>query len=222
MATAITTAGKYQLFKQGWSGIANKIKLYTNLGVLVDTQSVTFTWNSTNKTIEPNADVVFDVSAGVNDVAYIELIYDDTSTDTVLYTKDLSSLYDFPTSGTLTIENWAIGVSSSEFTDDGKNALLTDGLEPEISKASLILGNTSVTVNASFTANSSSGRLNADSTIIFNVPGGTTGISQFTLSSYTSTPLPLETPLFVKTFNTTYDFTNKGTLSISSFYLQVS
>lgn len=218
--TAITTAGKYRMFKTGWKNYANKIKLYTDLGTLVDTQTVTFSYNSTNKTIEPTADVVFDVSSGTNDVSYVELIYDDTSTDTVLYTKELPALYDFPTAGTLTIDNWAIGITSSDVTDNGKSALLQLGWENRINRAILYTTtNTQVDVNTvSFTANAGTGALNASATIVFDVSAGTSNVSKVTLGY---TPETIISEYYTKAFSTTYSFTNAGTLSVSGFTISL-
>jgi hypothetical protein len=217
--TAITTAGKYRMFKTGWKNYANKIKLYTDLGTLVDTQTVTFSYNSTNKTIEPTADVVFDVSSGTNDVSYVELIYDDTSTDTVLYTKELPALYDFPTAGTLTIDNWAIGITSSDVTDTGKSNLLQNGWESKLIEADLLTSSDVVvdTNVVSFTANAGTGALNASATIVFDVSAGTSNVAKIQVGDNPS----LFIAYYTKSFSTTYSFTNAGTLSVSGFTISL-
>lgn len=227
--TAITTAGKYRMFKTGWKNYANKIKLYTDLGTLVDTQTVTFAYNSTNKTIEPTANVVFDVSSGTSNVSYVELIYNDTLTDTVLYTKELPALYDFPTAGTLTIDNWAIGITSSDVTDEGKSVLLQSGWESLIDEARLLTGTieTVDTKTVSFSANAGTGALNANATIVFDVPAGTSNISKIVIGDWRDDPdgagpiVAVFYSFYTKSFSTTYSFTNAGTLSVSGFTISL-
>lgn len=227
MATAITTAGKYRMFKTGWKDYANKIKLYTDLGTLVDTQNVTFAYNDTNDTIEPTTDIVFDVASSTNDVSYVELIYDDTSSDTILYTKDLPALYDFPTAGTLTIDNWSIGISSSDVTSYGKEELLSSGWEGIVNQADLLTTTNSVvdSNSVSFTANAGTGALNASATIVFDVSSGTSNVAKIRIGNFKPSPgAPLPDVFldyYTKTFSSTYNFTNAGTLSVSGFTISL-
>ena len=218
--TAITTAGKTQLFSTGWKDYANKIKLYKEADAVnpVDTQSVTFTYNSTTKTIEPTADIVFDVTSGTQDVSYVELIYDNGVTDTVLYTKTLDTLYDFPTAGTLTIDNWSIGISSSNITNVGKEVLLTLGWAGlDIAMVENQAETFQSTEGTSFTV--TSGELVCDETLIFAMDAGSSA-TKILIGYLGGAGSP--TYYYSENFTTTYSFTNAGNLSVANFKVLLS
>lgn len=217
MATAITTAGKYQMFKTGWRDYANKVKLYTDANVLVDTQNVTFSFS--NGTLVAT-NIVFDVGTGTNDVSYVELIYANGGTDTVLYTKDLDSLYDFPTAGTLTIETWTISISSSEVTTAGRSQLLQNGWEGMDIAMVEAQGAVQFFKGTGFTANAGNGTLPCDDTVIFDITAGTSSINIFAVGFLGGLAQP--SLYYIRSLPQGYSFTNAGTLSVSGFVLNLS
>jgi len=173
MATAVTELGSYELFNSGWESKIAWARLYTNLDVLVDEQACSFTYSGS--TLNPTADIVFDVGAGVNDVAYIILGYTTgTPLDIEMYSKDLPALYDFTTAGTLTVDSWAITLGGTSLTADGRPVLAQDGFVSTIVSAKLynasdtLLDTQSVTMSAS----PSTGVMSPTADIVFDVATG--------------------------------------------------
>lgn len=215
MITAITTLGKYHLFKSGWTTRINKINLYTDTGVLVGTQAVTFVFGS--EKISPTAQIEFEVTAGTNDVSYVSLIYNDGSSDIVLYNKSFSLLYDFPTAGYLRIEAWEIGVTATNSVTWDTQYLFTMGWETTldwvgayIGQSDTLVGNGAIT---GVTANVSTGELECDDTII-SIPASTTGINTLTFAYLGSLSNPIV--MYKVELGTSYSFTNEGTLLIEN------
>lgn len=217
MTTAITTLGKYHLFKSGWTTRINKINLYTDTGVLVDTQAVTFAYSGSTQKISPTAQIEFDVTAGTNDVSYVSLIYNDGSNDIVLYNKSFAILYDFPTTGYLRIEAWEIGINATNSVTWDREYLFTQGWETlldwvgaYIGQSDTLVGNGAIT---GVTANVSTGELECDDTII-SIPASTTGINTLTFAYLGSLSNPIV--MYKVELGTSYSFTNEGTLLVEN------
>jgi len=124
MADKLLYSG-YNLFTGGFTSNIQWIRLYTQTGVLVDEQPVTFTYQ-TDK-IEITADVVFEVPASTNDVSYVIVGRTQTPLDFLYYRKMLDVLYDFTTAGTLTIDSFTFAVTGAPLQPDGREALFTTG-----------------------------------------------------------------------------------------------
>ena len=137
MATAVTTLGKHYLFFSGWTTRVVQATLYTATNSIVDTQAVTLSYNSTTNVLSPTADIVFDVEAETEDVAYVSIDGFNDPLYYPIYTKDLPSLYDFTTAGTLTIDSWDITFGGTHLLDAGKDLLVTVGLTTKITWAKL-------------------------------------------------------------------------------------
>jgi hypothetical protein len=219
MATFTTTDGKILLFSNGWtnsSGI-RQAKLYTSGNVLVDTQSISFTYNSQFGTIFATADVIFNVPSGTNNVAYIKLF--ETVTNKEIYSKDLPALYDFATAGTLTVDSWVFTLSSTRLLIDGKSALWQTGLESVVTWAKLYTSTNVLvnTQNVDFLVNDVTGQFEGNVNIIFNVPSGTNNINYVVLG-YTS---GTDVQLYKRIFSSNYNFATAGTLTISSWVIYI-
>lgn len=215
MTTGITTAGKYQLFKNGWTTKINRVKLYTDTDVLVDTQNVTFSF-STDK-IVPTATIEFDVDAGTLDVSYVSLIYFDGSNEHVLFNKSFSVLYDFPTQGYLRITAWNITVNAANSITWDREYLFTQGWESWLDWVGAYIGQSDTLVGNGFvggvTANASTGELNCDNVII-NIPASTNGINTLRFAYLGSLNDPVT--FYRLELGTSYNFTNDGKLIISN------
>lgn len=219
MATAVTTSGKYNLFKNGWITKINSIRLYTSTNVLVDTQSVTFAYNSGDQSIRPTANIVFNVAGGTNNVSYVE-IGNQTGLWDVLYTKDLPELYSFSTAGTLTIDSFILTLSSSFLLTQGKADLWQNGWESKITTAKLYTsGDVLVDTNdIAFTANISTGAFPMTGTEVFDVAGGTNNVNYITLGYNDGT----DKVLYKRIFITNYSFPTTGTLTVSAWSITVA
>lgn len=107
--TYLTVQGKSDIWTQGFEEITFA-KLYTSSDVLVDTQTTSFTTNTGTGALNCDADIIFDVAGGTNNVYYIQLGYNDGS-DKFDYKRLLSTTYNFTTTGTLKVDSWAFTVS---------------------------------------------------------------------------------------------------------------
>lgn len=225
MATQVYSNGKFVLFNNGWVSQINKAYLYTNTGVQVDAQDVTFAYNAGDQSIRPTADIIFDVSGGTNDVSYVEIGQFIEGVDpapalfTPYYRRDFASLYDFINTGTLTIDAFTLTLSNSYLTTVGKEKLWTAGFE-SITWAKLYTSGDSLidTKTTSFTTSNSTYNLICDADIIFDVTGGTTNVSYATLGYTDGTPVIL----YNRPLPTTYSFPTTGTLKIDSWTINIS
>jgi len=104
-----TTTGKTELLNNGWESKIEWAKLYTTGNVLVNTQSTTFATNSSTGAFNCSADIVFPVTGGTTNVSYISLGYTNGS-DVVLYQRTMSPTYNYPTEGTLRVDDWSITI----------------------------------------------------------------------------------------------------------------
>ena len=221
MATAVSTKGKYLLFKEGWVTPVVKAFLFTTTGSQVDSVDVTLSYNSTTNVLSPTADLVFDVEAETEDVAYVTLNHL-VSSDPVLlydtiYTKDLPSLYDFTTAGTLTIDSWDITFGGTHLLDAGKDLLVTVGLTTKITWAKLYTSADALldTQNVTFTSSSGTGIMSPTADIVFNVASGTA--SYITLGFTDGT----DVVCYKRTLSSTYTFATAGTLTVDTWSITI-
>lgn len=217
MATAVSTAGKHELFTYGWTTRVAWAKLYTNLDVLVDTQAVTLTYNAGVMT--PSADIVFSVASGTNDCSYVEIGYTSGgSVEIVLYTKDLPQLYDFATAGTLTIDSWEISVGGTGLQTTGRDELCTEGWTSNITWVKLYTSGDVLldTQNATFASNAGTGIMSPSGVITFNVAGSQT--AAYAMIGYTD---GTDKGLFKKIFSSPYAFATAGTLKVNSWEITI-
>lgn len=214
MTTAITTLGKYHLFKSGWTTRANRIKLYTNNDTLVDTKTVTFTYASDKLSLSASA--VFDVGAGTEDVSYVSLVYNDGSNDVVLYNRSLGVLYDFPTTGTFTVNTWVFSISAPDSMLLDRQSLFTTGWEImdalDFYKTDVQVAGT--TYNGQLLANISTGELVCGVNPIVKIASGNTGINRIRFG-YLGGGSTM-TPYYSETLPFSYSFTNAGTLMVEN------
>ena len=214
MITAITTLGKYHLFKSGWTTRANRIKLYTDNDTLVDTKTVTFTYASNNLSLSASA--VFDVGAGTNDVSYVSLVYNDGSNDVVLYNRSLGVLYDFPTAGTFTVNTWVFSISAPSSLLMDRQSLFTTGWEVidalDFYKTDTPVSGT--TFENQLTANISTGELVCAVNPIVNISAGNSGINRIRFG-YLGSGGSM-TPYYSESLSLSYSFTNAGTLMVEN------
>jgi hypothetical protein len=218
MATSVSTLGKYYLLFSGWTTRIVRAKLYTSSNVLVATETVTFSYNSTTNILSPTAPIVFDVAEAVDDVAYVVIEGFNDPTYYAIYTKDLPSLYDFTTAGTLTVSSWEITFSGSYLLDAGKDILVTEGLSSKITWAKLynasnvLLDTQSVTMSAS----SSTGIMQPTADIVFDVATG--GVASYIRLGYTDGS---DVICYQRTLPSTYTFTTAGTLTVDSWFITI-
>ena len=214
MITSITTLGKYHLFKSGWTTRANRIKLYTDNGTLVDTKTVTFTYASNNLSLSASA--VFDVGAGTNDVSYVSLIYNDGSNDVVLYNRSLGVLYDYPTAGTFTVNTWAFSISAPTSLLMDRESLFKYGWEImdalDFYKTDVVVSGTGF--EGQLSTNISTGELVCAVNPIVNISAGNTGINRIRFGYLGS--LSNMTPYYSEALPSSYSFTNAGTLTVEN------
>ena len=214
MADTIYEVGKTDLFNNGWTSKITWARLYTDTGVLVDQQSVTFTYVTDH--IQPTADIVFEVSSATDDISYITLGYT-SGLDAILYRKDLSQLYDFTTSGILTVDTFTIGLTGSSLQPDGRQALFTTGWNTTITKLRINNAGGAVgTVSCDFDVDGSYD-FALDSQVVFEVSAGTNGINNAQLLNssntvYWSKTLPSPAP---------YNFTTAGELRINTWVISI-
>lgn len=214
MADTIYEVGKTDLFNNGWTSKIAWARLYTDTGVLVDQQSVTFTYVTDH--IQPTADIVFEVSSATNDISYITLGYT-SGLDAILYRKDLSQLYDFTTSGILTVDTFTIGLTGSSLQPDGRQALFTTGWNTTITQLRINNAGGAVgTASCDFDVDGSYD-FALDSQVVFEVSAGTNGINNAQLLNssntvYWSKTLPSPAP---------YNFTTAGELRINTWVISI-
>lgn len=220
MATQVYTSGKYTLFKDGWTSRINQIRLYTNTNTLVNTQSVTFAYNSGDQSIRPSANIVFNVAGGTNNVAYVIIGRETGGIFTEYYSKDLPELYSFSTAGTLTIDSFILTLSSSFLLTQGKADLWQSGWESKITTAKLYTSGDALvdTNDIAFTANVSTGAFPMTGTEVFDVAGGTNNVNYITLGYNDGT----DKVLYKRTFISNYNFPTAGTLTVSSWSITVA
>jgi len=219
MPTALTVLGKYTLFRDGWTGRINQIRLFTKTNTLVNTQSVTFAYNSGDQSIRPTANIVFNVASGTIDASYAIIGRESGGIFTEYYSKDLPEEYDFPTAGTLTIDSFILTLSSTYLLTQGKADLWQSGWESKITTAKLYTSVDALvdTNDIAFTANISTGAFNMTGTEIFDVAGGTNNVNYITLGYNDGT----DKVLYKRTFISNYSFPTTGTLTVSSWSMQV-
>ena len=224
----ITAEGKSKLFNSGWTSNITKAYLYTSSDVLVNTQDVTFTYSGGY--LQPSADIVFSVAAGVTNVAKVQIGYTFTNplppNQTLfasLYEEALDTTYNFATAGTLTIDSWQINIAGTSLVAAGKEALFTTGWGTAITKAKLYTsGNVLVnTQTVDFDVVSYSGgtdyKLEVDAPIVFSVSTTTSNITYITLTKTDDTvlysrTLPSPAP---------YNFTTPGTLTVPTWVITI-
>jgi hypothetical protein len=217
MATLVTSYGKNALFTAGWTTAIVRARLYTNLDALVDTQTIAMAYNSSTDTLSPTADIVFAVGAGVNDVAYVEIGFIDGGSLWVgFYSKDLPSLYDFSTAGTLTIDSWAITFGGTSLTVAGKDVLVPSGFTSTVVSAKLynasdvLLDTQSVTL----TSSAGTGIMSPTADIVFNVATG--GVAYY-ITLVTSGAVAV----YKRILSTSYTFTTAGTLTVDAWSITI-
>ena len=214
----LTADGKLVLFNNGWSTQITKAYLYTSSNVLVNTQNVTFTYSGGY--LQPSADIVFSVAAGTTNVAYVEIGYV-SGLFVPFYREDLSTTYNFPTAGTLTIDSWQINIAGVSLEAAGKEALFTTGWNTSITKAKLYTsGNVLVnTQTVDFDTVSISGGTDydfeVDSPIVFSVSTATSNITYVTLTNNS------DTVFYTRTLSSPapYNFVTAGSLTISTWVM---
>ena len=221
--TAVTTYGSYLMFNDGWVGNVNYARLYTSADVLVDTQFFTMSHTAGTTTMQPSADIVFDVDAGTSNVSYVVIGDYNPPLDPVpelynpCYTRVFTSTYDFETDGTLTIDTFSITVSSAYLSADGRDELYTNGFEVITSaKLTTALSAELNTQSTSFTANSSAGKLTPDASIVFDVAEGTEATAAKYIELYKSSTL-----LYTRELATTYTFATAGTLTVTGWEMSI-
>jgi hypothetical protein len=211
-ATGLTDIGRERLFTAGWTTEITKAWLYTSSDVLVDTQNLTMTHTTGTATLVASADIVFNVAASTNDVAYIQIGALAGEIKSTYYTKTLSTTYDFVSAGTLTVDSFVITLTGSSLTADGKDELWTVGFET-ITGAKLYdtIDALLDTQTVSFTATET---LDLDSAIVFDVATGKT--AEYVTLINTSADV-----LYNRILDATYPFTTAGTLTISEWSLAI-
>lgn len=212
MPTGTTPTGKTKLFQTGWVTPINHIRLYTTAGAFVDGKSTSFSFNIGDYTISTSSDVVFNVSAGVNNVSYVEIGTLISGTFTAYYQKDLTSTYNFAISGTLTIDSFVISLSNSYIENYGKQLLWETGWTTQIDRAKLLTDtNTEVdTVSGvSFTVVSNS--LTLTGTMTFDVSAPTSNVSKVQLANSTAS-------IYTRTF-TPYNYPTAGKFTVNSWVI---
>jgi hypothetical protein len=215
MATAVSTFGKSALFSQGWTTGIVRARLYTNLDALVDTQTIEMAYNSSTDTLSPTADIVFNVGTGVEDVAYVDIGYIDGGSLWVgYYTKDLPSLYDFTTAGTLTIDSWAITFGGTSLTVAGKDVLVPSGFTSTVVSAKLYNSADELLDTQSVTLSVTSGVMSPTADIVFNVA---TGKVAYYITLVTSGAVEV----YKRILSTSYTFTTKGTLTVDAWNITI-
>lgn len=214
----VSTKGKYELFKNGWTTIIAKAELYTENATLVDTQTVAFAYNNADNSLRPTAAIVFEVDSPVNSVA---AVYITNAAGNTLFFRELDTYYDFPTEGTLTVESWVLTLTGN-IVGSGKSLLWTQGWE-SLSHYITLLADATVrvasAVDKAFTANASNGKLEMSSAITIEVPASTTGINRVSLRSAIGA---VGNDYFHLALGTTYSYTNAGSFKINSFALSIT
>jgi hypothetical protein len=215
--TRVTQLGRKELFDDGWTANVTWARLYTNLDVLVDEQPLTLTYDSGLDILKPTADIVFDVGAGTDDVAYVSFGYTIPAQepapafDFELYFKVLPSLYDFITDGTLTIDSWDITFSGTYLLLAGRQVLIPTGFTSKITTAKLYSSTNALldTQSVTFVTDNQTGVMSPNADIIFDVDSG--------IASRIKLYNTGGTELYNRTLNTTYTFTTKGTLTVDAW-----
>jgi len=204
--TRIHDAGAVVLVSTGWTSYVTHARLWTDSNVEVDEQSVTFTYNTSEKRWKPTGDIVFDVAAGTQDVSYVTI----GSSTVEYYEKVFATLYDFTTLGTLTIDSWAFNITGTSLNDDGKEALFGTGFLG-IATAKLYTSGSAVlldTQSVTFEVTQADGTIEPTANIIFDVTSGIAYSIQLLIST---------TTVYNRTLDSTYTFTTPGTLTVDSW-----
>ena len=214
MADTIYDSGKTTLFNNGWTSKITWARLYTDAGVLVNQQAVTFVY-ATDK-IQPNADIVFSVSSAVNDVSYITLGFT-SGLDSILYRKDLDALYDFSTAGTMTVDTFTISLSGTPLQPDGREALFTTGWNTIITKIRINNSGGAIDTKACDFDVNASYNFALDAQINLEVPASTNSINNAQLLNadddvFWSKTLPSPAP---------YTFTTAGELRVKTWVISI-
>jgi len=179
-----------QLFRSGWTKTINRMILTTATGGTVDEKTCSFTYAL--GVLSLAAPVEFDVSSPTNDISYVELVqYIATPTEIrfSIYRKDLTQVYDFLTSGKLTVDDIEFTLSAPQLTNAGMEALFTKGWDGEISTVRLrnTLGNTIVSQAITFGVDGGTGNLvmqGGTNTLV--VPANSSFVSRIELLDGTS------------------------------------
>jgi len=214
MATIVPNIGKYDLFTTGWTSKVTWAKLFTNLDVEVDEQSCTLEY--VGGALSPTADIVFDVGASTDDVAYIMIGYT-SGTDVAVYIKDLPSLYDFTTAGTLTIDTWTISIGGTHILTAGKEIMAEQGFTSIITWAKLytsaneLLDSENVTLSAN-----GQGIMQPTADIVFNVATGK--VANYITLGYTPSS---DVVCYKRVLSSSYTFTTAGTLTVDSWTITI-
>ena len=204
--TEIYDEGAVVLVSTGWTSYVTHARLWTDSNVEVDEQSVTFTYNTSEKRWKPTGDIVFDVAAGTQDVSYVTI----GSSTVEYYEKVFATLYDFTTLGTLTIDSWAFNITGTSLNDDGKEALFGTGFLG-IATAKLYTSGSAVlldTQSVTFEVTQADGTIEPTANIIFDVTSGIAYSIQLLIST---------TVVYNRTLDSTYPFTTPGTLTVDSW-----
>jgi|LGVE01.1.fsa_nt_gb hypothetical protein len=205
----ITTEGEQELFLNGWTSIVTWAKLYTDADVEVDEQTVTLVWDGTNENMKLTADVVFDVTGGTNNVEYVKFGYTSGS-DIVVFTEIFSTLYDFSTTGTLTLDYGYFYISGTSISTAGEEELADNGFETIVTAKLYTTGSAVLldTQTVSFTAES--GDLSLDDSIVFDVASGIPYSIQLFNTGGDN--------LYQRVFDSAIDeFTTPGTLTVDTW-----
>ena len=214
-------SGKSHLFNLGWTSGINKIYLYTSGNVLVDSQSVTFTYSG--GVLVPTADIVFNVPAGTSNVAYVEIgryTPEDPPIPAIFnpyYKEGFSTTYNFTTAGTLTIDSWELNIGGTGLQAAGEEALFTTGWASTITQAKLYtVGDALVdTQSITFEVNGSY-QLVPTAAVTFDVAGSTNDVKYINLCDASNNVY------FKRLFSGDYDFPTAGTLLVSSWPFSVA
>lgn len=210
--TGLTDGGKEVLFSDGWTSKVTTAWLYTDADVLVDTQSITLTHTSSTSTMQVSADITFNVDASTDDVSYIEIGRMVGEMKDPFYTKTLSTLYDFATAGTLTVDSFVITISGTSLLAAGIDSLCNVGLETMISAKLYDAGDVNLDTQAlTFTATDT---LDLDSSVVFDVAKDKT-------ASYIKLLNSGGFALYKRTLDTTYPFSTAGTLTVDSWSISI-
>jgi len=213
--TAVSTLGKYEFFRYGWTARIAWVKLYTDADVLVDQQAMTLEHTVGMGEMTMAAPVVFDVAAETTDVSYVTIGYTTgTPLDIVFYTKTLAELYDFPTEGTLTISSWEFTVGGTYLLPAGRDDLCDNGWTSLVTwvkcynSSDVLLNSQSLT----FSASTGTGIMSATAPIVFEIATG--GAAYYMTFGYTD---GTDVVLYKRLYATTYTFTTAGRLTIGTW-----
>lgn len=227
MATGLTTLGKYYLFTNGFEATIETAKLYTASNVLVNSQTANFVYNASTLKIEADADIVFPVAGGTNDVSYVQLVFD--SVNEPLYRYDFASTYSFLTNGTLTLDSFDLSLSGASVNAVIGNASstifkygwATNSGTPLLLKQAILYNSTGSSINTqncTFTANATTGALGLTGDIVFTVGAGATNVNRIDLIHEDGVG---DKVVYRRTLASTYNFPTAGTLTVDNWVISV-